>query len=139
MEAQFIQADIFDCSKLSEWNGAMDVVLACQFLHLFDWAGQVTVMKRIVEFTKGPGALVVGYQRAREVTERNVKWPRGMMFVHGLGTWPEIRVEVEKVTGTKWRVETSLVDLKEWGYEKGDAAWMDQYPMGINFVATRLK
>ena len=139
MKAQFIQADIFDdSSRLFELNGKINIILACQFIHLFDMQGQVTVMKKIVGFTNGPGAVVVGYQRGREVAmKKAMSW--GEMFIHDIQTFQKIWENVGNETGTKWKVDAGLVDLKEWGCEKENIAWVDQYPMGINFVATRLE
>ncbi|TVY48847.1 Methyltransferase [Lachnellula occidentalis] len=139
MKAQFIQADIFDDnSRLSELNGKMDIILACQFIHLFDMQGQVAAMKKIVGLTSGPGAVVVGYQRGREVAMKKAM-PWGEMFIHDIQTFQKIWEKVGNETETKWKIDARLVDLKEWGCEEEDIAWMDQYPMGINFVATRLE
>lgn len=138
MKAQFIEADVFDDnSQLQQFNGKMDIIIANQFIHLFDWDRQVIAMKKIVGFTSGPNAIVVGYQRAREVSQKKaMTW--GDMFIHDAQTWQDIWRLVGEETGTKWNVDAILVDLEEWGMEKEDTVWMDQYPMGINFVATRL-
>ncbi|TVY44458.1 Methyltransferase ausD [Lachnellula cervina] len=139
MKAHFIQADIFDdSSRLFELDGKMDIIIACQFIHLFDMQGQVAVMKKIVGLTSGPGAVVVGYQRGREVAMKQAM-PWGEMFIHDIQTFQEIWEKVGDETGTKWKIDARLVDLQEWGCEKEDMTWMDQDPMGINFVVTRLE
>lgn len=139
MKGQFIQADVFDDnSPLSQFNGKMDIVIANQFIHLFDWKKQVIAAKRIIGFTSGPGAIVIGYQRAREMPENKVV-PWGEMFIHNVESWYELWRQVGEETGTKWHINAKLVDLKEWGTEKKDTVWMDQYPMGIDFVVTRLE
>ena len=77
MNAQFIQADIFNPqSQLQQLDGEIDIILTCQFLHLFNWEQQVVAIRRIIGLSR-PGTLVVGYQRAREkslrVISRGVK------------------------------------------------------------------
>lgn len=138
MEAKFTQADILDSkSDLQQLNGRMDIMIACQFLHLFDWEGQVKAMKRIVEFSR-PGSVVIGYQRG-QVKAQEFARPWGAMFFHNEDTFRQIWRRVEKETGTKWKVKISMVDLQEWGMEEEDIEWMPLGRKGINFVATRAR
>ena len=53
MVANFIQANILDTdSDLGQLNGIVDVVIANQFIHLFDWEPQVLVLKLVVQLSK---------------------------------------------------------------------------------------
>lgn len=136
MKAKFIQADIFDCtSDLQQWNGQMDIMIACQFLHLFDWERQVMAMKRIVGFSR-PGSILIGYQRAQvQAGELLRTW--GAMYFHNEETFQKMWRQVQSETGTEWDVNVSLVDLQEWGLRDEDVEWMPNDRKGINFVITR--
>ena len=64
MKAYFVQTDVLDStSDLERFNGSMEIIIACQFFHLFDWEKQVAAMKRAVKLSR-PGAQVIGYQQA---------------------------------------------------------------------------
>lgn len=136
MTAKFIEADILDtASQLRQLNGRMDIIIACQFLHLFSWEQQIVAMKRIVGFSR-PGSILIGYQRAQvQAQEISRKW--GRMYYHTAETFREIWRQVEGQTGTKWEVSVSMVDLQTWGMEDEDIDWMPTGPKGINFVVTR--
>ena len=136
LEATFIQADFLDSkSDLQRLNGLTDIIIACQFLHLFDWERQVVGMKRIVELSR-PGSVLIGYQRA-QVEAQELPRPWGAMYFHNEETFRKMWCRVEDETGTKWRVNVSLVDLQEWGMEEEDIDWMPVGRKGINFVITR--
>ena len=136
MHATFIHADIFDRdSGLGRWDRCMDIVLACQFLYLFDWEGQMVAMKRIVRLSR-PGCLVVGYQRG-QVQAQECERPWGTMHLHDMESFRSIWEQVGKETGTRWTLNASMVDLRNWGMEAEDTAWMPAGHRGINFVAMR--
>lgn len=62
MEAEFIEANILDPDPMYPLNslkGKMDIVIACLFLHLFNWDSQVVALKRIVELSR-EGTVVTG-------------------------------------------------------------------------------
>ena len=135
--AKFLKADIFDqASDLRQWDGRMDIIIACQLLHLFDWEKQLVAMKRIVGFSR-PGSVLIGYQRA-QMRAREIVRPWGRMYFHNSETFRQIWREVESATGSRWSVEVSLVDLSEWGMEEEDFEWMPSDRKGINFHVTRL-
>ena len=136
MDAKFIQADIFDTgSGLEQLKGLIDIVVANQFLHLFDWERQVSAMKRIVEFSK-PGSILIGYQRA-QVPPKEMERPWGKMYFHDQETFRTIWRRVEIETESEWDVDVDLVELSEWGMEQEDIDWMPEGRKGINFVVTR--
>ena len=136
MHATFIQADVFDpCSNLARLDGQVDIILACQFLHLFNWEGQMTAMKRIARLSR-PDCLVVGYQRGQVLAQECVR-PWGTMYLHNVETFKDIWEQLGKETGIRWTVNASLVDLKDWGMEAEDATWMPAGQRGLNFVVTR--
>lgn len=136
MTATFIQADIQDPdSGLRELEAKIDVVIANQFLHLFDWEGLVSAMKKIVGLSRRKTVLI-GYQRG-QVPPKEIERPWGKMYVHDEETYRKIWQRVELETGTQWDVDVELVELSEWGMEKEDCDWMPDGKKGINFVVTR--
>ena len=136
MKATFLQADIFgQSSDLQQLDHRMDIIFACQFLHLFDWNQQVIAIKRIVGFSR-PGSVLLGFQRA-QVEAREIERQWGTMYFHNEETFKKIWQQVGSETGTEWEVSASMVDLQEWGMEDEDLDWEPSDPKGINFVVTR--
>jgi SAM-dependent methyltransferase len=62
LKSKFIAADIFDpSSALSTLDGKIDIIYAGSFLHLFGYADQVTICKRIVKLLRDKkGSLLWG-------------------------------------------------------------------------------
>ncbi len=136
MKAHFFEADIFDPnSPLRALNGKIDIIIACQFLHLFSWKGQLDALKKMVAMSR-PGAILVGYQIGREVPVE-VQRPWGVMYYHDVDSFNKLWREVARETGTKWKLEAEMVSLTQWGMEKEDFEWMSADTRGLNFVATR--
>ena len=138
MHAQFVEADIFDTtasSGLHALQGKMDIIIACQFLHLFNWDGQVKAMKRIVDLSR-PGTVLIGHQQGQvEAREIEIKWAR--MYCHDVESFRKIWRQVEKETGSQWEVRVELVEMSRMGAEEGDCAWAPGSPRSVNFVVTR--
>ena len=136
MKARFIQADIFDSNTpLRDLNGKMDIIFACQFLHLFSWKKQFEALKKIVDMSR-LGTCLVGYQVGR-VDPVELQRPWGVLFYHDVDSFNELWRQVAEETGTRWAVDASLVDLSQWGAEKEDYEWMSADSRGLNFVVTR--
>ena len=136
MHAQFIQADICASeSQLDSLDGTVDIIFACQLLHLWDWEKQFAAMKRMVRLSK-VGTVVVGYQRGREEQMSLLK-PWGNMYIHNLHTFGDIWHKLGEATETRWVVDAKLTEPEAWGMEPEDKAWMDQPAKGIDFVITR--
>lgn len=136
MVAKFIQANVLDTgSGLGQLKGMVDVIIANQFIHLFDWEGQVSVMKKIVELSK-PGTILIRYQRA-QVPPRELERQWGNMYFHDDESFRKLWQRVEVGTKSKWDLDVKLVDLSEWGMEEEDVDWMPEGRKGINFVVTR--
>ena len=145
MKAQFFQADAFDAnSPLEALKGQIDIVLATQFFHLFDWNKQVELGVRILELTR-PGAIIAGYQigswwAAEVATGKDGKkgsTENERKYYHNIWSWKNLWKEVEKKTGIKCTVEASLKSLSAWHAEKEDYNWMGFLARGLEFSVVR--
>ena len=130
MQAQFVEADIFDKgSPLVRMQEKCDIIIACQFFHLFSWNGQKEALSCCVRLSR-IDSVVIGYQRGQDeaqVVQRS--W--GDMFIHDLQSFQQLWALVEEETGTRWSMRFSTVSLLEWGMEPEDIEWM---PLGCNFI-----
>ncbi|KXG52194.1 uncharacterized protein PGRI_084780 [Penicillium griseofulvum] len=139
MQATFIHADfqeisIQEDSRFTALRG-VDLVLASQFLHLFDWEGQIAASTKIVGLSK-PGTIVAGFQQGRERARAYIR-PWGMMFYHNRESFLHMWDIVQQGTGTRWTIDVSVVALQDWGMQNEDLEWMPEDRMGINFVIKR--
>ncbi|KAJ5247774.1 hypothetical protein N7468_002757 [Penicillium chermesinum] len=140
MHAGFIQADfqttdLCDTSPLGALTGKVDLIMASQFLHLFDWEGQLAASKKIVGLSK-PGTMLVGFQQGREQAREYIR-PWGMMFYHNRESFLRLWESVQKQTGTRWKIQVAAVPLQDWGMEDEDLTWMPEDRIGMNFLLTR--
>ena len=122
MKARFVQADIFDPDNpRRDLDGKIDIIVACQFLHLFSWKQQVDAAKRIVDMSR-PATCLVGYQVGRKCpAEVQTRW--GSMFHHDVGSFNEVWRQVARETGTRWIVDASLVSCGEWALGEQGFEW----------------
>ena len=136
MAANFIQADVLDTnSSLLQLRGMVDIIIANQFIHLFDWEGQVSVLKTVVQLSK-PGTILIGCQRA-QVPPRELQRPWGIMYLHDDASYRKLWKRVELETNSEWDLSVEIVDLNEWGMEEEDYDWMPEGRKGMNFVVRR--
>ena len=126
LRERFLVADILSTdgkSALDGLDGGIEIVNASQFFHLFGWASQVKIGKRLVRLTaKRKGCLIVGYQcglsEAREILDTPTK--DGKQYMHSPESLQRLWDEIGVGTGSAWKVE----------------AWMDRPPMWESYVAT---
>lgn len=125
MVANFIQANILDTnSGLGQLNGTVDVIIANQFIHLFDWEAQVLILRMVVQLSK-PRTILIGYQRA-QVPPRSSERPWGSMYFDDDESYRKLWQRVELETKSIWDLRVKLVDLSEWGTEEEDCDWMPE-------------
>ena len=149
MKAKFIEADILDLEispHLMELRGRLDIILANQLFHLFDWNRQVKVAVNLVKLSN-PKTWIIGHQIGSSIgraipVHPNTGGEAGgagstTKFFHTPKTWQAMWRQVEESTGTKWEIESSSIPLKEWGVEDEDSAWMGPNARGFQFFARR--
>lgn len=139
MKARLIVGDFRTMSEDGELKGIQgttDVIIAAQFVHLFDWDGQVAVFKKIVGLSK-VGTMVVGHQQGLKKAVHGMR-PWGAVFHHNEKSFQEIWQIIARETGTEWRVDVKVVELSELGMNEEDTEWMPEDQMGIRFVVTRV-
>ncbi|KAG0650565.1 Methyltransferase trt5 [Hyphodiscus hymeniophilus] len=124
LKSKFLAVDIFDSSSaLSSLYGKVDIIYAGSFLHLFEYAKQVEVCKQIVKLLKDTkGSLLLGRQVGnldagnivRDTnTARTVFSDADLRIRHNNESFKNMWDEVGEATGTKWRVETEMKEIKE--------------------------
>lgn len=130
MHAAFFKWDILDENlELVELIGKCDIVIACQFFHLFSLQDQKKALKRCVRLCS-EHATLVGYQRG-QLEPRNVQRPWGEMYIHNVFSLQKLWEAVSEETNTNWDVHCSVIEFSEWGMEPEDFEWM---PRGCNFI-----
>lgn len=132
-EGQFFQADAmkaFEETKLGTLVGKMDIVWCAKFVHLFDRAGQIDMMSRLVSLLKPQaGSMFVGSQNGFP-GGKEVKIADGKRFANQtdrflLADAPEVREmwrEVAERTGTDWEIEARLLDMSTIGLHEDDGS-----------------
>ncbi|KAJ5520832.1 hypothetical protein N7463_001285 [Penicillium fimorum] len=140
MKATFINADfqktcVAEDDRFSALRGKVDLVLGSQFVHLFDWDGQIAASKKIVGLSK-PGTIIAGIQHGRKQARNHIR-PWGTMFYHNRESLMQLWDIVQQQTETRWTIDISVVTLHDWGMQDEDMEWMPEDRMGINFVFTR--
>ena len=64
MTVIFAKASFQDSvSGLGKLMGSFGAIITNQFVHMFDWEGQVSLIKKVVELSR-PGTMLIGCQRA---------------------------------------------------------------------------
>ena len=123
-------ADIFDESDeapLKGLEGKMDVIHAGSFFHLFDYAGNVAVAKRVVQLLRPvKGSVLVGRQVGNVWAGAYLNELKGgSRFRHDAVTWGKMWEEVGRETVSEWRVEAEMEmgPEKEWEEKEGKKEW----------------
>lgn len=148
MEASFLDADILDsASPHIALSGKVDILLANQVFHLFDWERQVQAGKNMVLLSR-PGTWIVGYQIGSElgraapvkITTGGAAGAAGggSKFFHNSNTWRDLWGQIQLETGTEWIVTCSMCSLREWGWEDEDTLWMGSFARGLEFIVRRV-
>ena len=129
--ARFVEGDILDPddSGLDSLKGQVTIVHAESFFHLFTKKEQGYLIKRLIGFIKpdSKNAIVYGRQ-AGFPDDYTGKQSEDRPYVHTPSTFQNLWDEVGNATGTRWRVETDLIDTGE------AAPWAPQELKIMTFV-----
>ena len=89
------------------------------FLHVWDWKGQVEIVKQMLKVLSGSeGDLIVGVNFARCKAREGAVPGGGAVFVHTHETLMRLWEEIGRCTGTRWRVEVNRDDYLD--HQKSD-------------------
>ena len=114
----FIPADIMDpFSPLRRFNGDLDVILAKEFFHCFDYQTQVELAMRFIALLKPQrGSRVIGQNlgnmSADKYTTEHQDVGLPSMFLHNVESFARLREEAGRKTGSQWRVKSRMRKIK---------------------------
>ena len=121
--------DELDASPLGELKGKIDVIWSLKLLHLFPRDTQVTVAAHTVSLLKPVRSnMFVGAQNGLtdpkeiHIQEGTAVGMQKSFFLGNADTIKEIWNEGAKQTGSKWNVESKLLDLRTKGLHQGDGS-----------------
>lgn len=138
--ANFKQYGVQDNKKMERFAGKIDVMLVCQFLDLSDWYGQESILKSLIKASK-IGTQMTGWMLGTsryEAGEHAYEGSRGRRFLHCPLSFKFMWQDVAYRTKTTWRVESSLLELKDLGFGPDDFSWMEAPKLqAFCFLVTR--
>ena len=115
LKSTFLVGNVLDDSApdgmLKGVVGKIDMIYAANIVHLFNWADQLVLAKRVAMVLKPvPGSLVLGRQRGNikpgEYEHRTNE--KRTMFRHSEESFRKMWDDVEEITGIKWHVDVRL-------------------------------
>ncbi|KAI1859327.1 hypothetical protein JX265_010330 [Neoarthrinium moseri] len=112
LKSTFMQADILEAdpeSPLNRLKGSVDIIHLGMILHVFNREEQLIAIMRCVDILKQePGTLIVG----QAVGHTEGKLAQGIggseNYFHSDKTFTELMVDIEAITGAKFRVEAGM-------------------------------
>ena len=112
LHTKFIAQDFLeDTSELSQLSGKIRFLNSGYFLHLWDWDGQIRVVKRMIKLlVPEAGALITGVSYGSLSPGEWALNPHGgrPMFVHDNHTFSRMWDQIGSETNTKWEVCSEL-------------------------------
>jgi hypothetical protein len=115
LKATFIAGDIFDPNgALKQINGKIDIVYAGSFLHLFGRDEQIAIAVRIIQLLRPvKDSVVFGRQVGNVKSGEYTRADGKTRWRHDETSFQEMWKEVGEKTGTEWRVEARILELKQ--------------------------
>ena len=111
LQSTLIAGDLFNENlDLSSITGKMDMVNLTSFFHLFPRQKQIVAAEKIVSFLQpAPGSMIIGTNMGNTVPGEH-PLPSGNLtsYRHNKETFEEFWREVGELTGSKWRVNSTI-------------------------------
>ena len=141
-KARFIESDFLssDNPDLDKLLGQIDVISIFAVLHQWLWDQQVEGAKKLLRFSSGPRAMIVGYQignlKSQEVMMNGTTVP---VWRHDPISFTRIWDQVGSETRTRWRTKAELRWWSDLGWDLKDYEWKDKGDRVLDFVVSRLE
>ena len=145
--ARFVEGDLFSVAEgvgptIEETVGAMmDIVNSSHVLHLFDYPTQLVACKKLTALLKPvPGSMVTGLQIG---SIRGYERPIGFgsketQYLHNSESFEEMWRQLGEETGTKWLVNSRMVDSASWRVNRKQWEYIGEDTRGLEYAVTRL-
>lgn len=124
--------------ELDALHGKMDIISISAVLHQWDWQKQLSTAKRLVRFSSGKDAIVIGHQ-VGNLEAQEIELMNTMTYRHTPDSWANMWKEVGEETGTKWESQARLLTWEDIGWDAEDVAWMEPGARVLDFVVTRIE
>lgn len=121
-------------------QGKMNVISVSAVLHQWALKQQVEAAKRLVPFSSGPGAILLGYQIGNTVAQEIIM-PSTVVpqFRHNPLSFRLMWEQVGRETGTLWETKAEFLEWNEAGWDTEDYTWMADGDRVLDFVITRIE
>ncbi|KAF2703278.1 hypothetical protein K504DRAFT_451787 [Pleomassaria siparia CBS 279.74] len=134
--AKNVLGDVLDFDASSEQakllDGKMDVVWRSAVIHQFTWDKQIAECKRLVQFSKGAGSLIVGCGVGRKGDEEGIKMQERTEgkftgtepFKHNAASTEKMWRAVGSELGMKLKASAKWSTWEDFGCQKGRCDFM---------------
>lgn len=144
LKTTFIGADVFDAkSDLDKLDGKIDIIFAGSLLHIFSYADQITICKRMVKLLRDrSGSMVLGWEVGNETAGEHVRTTTKSekLWRHNAASFEKMWKEVGEQTGTKWKVEVESLKQeadKDDRNKEGWAKWQDPQTVKLRYTVIK--
>lgn len=144
LKVTFICADILsDSDAVDELEGKIDIIYASSVFHGFNWDKQLKLATRCVKLLRRkPGSLLIGHHLGHIEPGH---YPLGLAtdsgpceaFGHNEASWQNMWDLVGQDTGSEWKCETKMGDLRIPEGFKKDGAYGDEGRRMMMFSVVR--
>lgn len=111
--AKFVAADLLNGEGGDELNGTASIVHAASVFHLFGWEDQVKLGVRVTKLFRPEGEAVVFGRQVGNYEPKELEEHASLglkRYFHNPETWQKLWDEVGNLTGSKWKVDATMID-----------------------------